>query len=152
MGSSSIDHSKWAEFKDQPTSTKATTTNQTAASTAKASTKPTSTASQIIYPNDPIPTQPATYQTEKAKIEIQNGTAIEGWAGVEATKLKARGFIVVKTGNAAAKTYKSIKIYDFSGGAYSLTTSELQAIYGVKAVAPPSGLTSSGNILIILGK
>lgn len=160
VGTSSvpIDYTKWAEFKDQPTSTKATTTIATSTkistvpAVTSANTVPFSNETTNLSTLEPAPTKETSYQTEGAKIEIQNGTAIEGWAGKEAARLKAKGFTVVKTGNAAQKNYASIKIYDFSGGKYLLTNSELQIIYGVSATPPPAGMKSSGNILIILGK
>lgn len=155
-----MDYTKWAEFKDQPTSTKATTTP--AAATPVTSTPAAQPADTAPFSNeaaatetntlDPAPTRETSYKTEGAKIEIQNGTAIEGWAGREASRLRAKGFTVVKTGNAAAKNYSSVRIYDFSGGKYRLTASELQVIYGVSATTPPAGIKSTGNILIILGQ
>jgi len=159
VGTSSlpIDYTKWAEFKDQ-TSTKATTSKAT--STIATSTLPAQSANvSAPFSNETLPAAPvatpvkeATYQTEGAKIEIQNGTNIAGWASTEAAALKTKGFNVVKTGNAAQRSYTSTKIYDFSGGKYLLTNSELQTIFGVSATPPPAGIKSSGNILIILGK
>ncbi|MFA6227565.1 MAG: LCP family protein [Patescibacteria group bacterium] len=154
-----IDKTKWAEFKDA-TSTKATTTSSTAATiktnntTDDSATKPIAAPTETakLYPNDPTTQGESTYQKEQARIEILNGTMITGWAGQEAGKLKAKGFNVINSGNAATKGYASIKIYDLSGGRYQLTTSELQIIYGVEAIAPPAGLKSSADIVIILGK
>ncbi len=161
MGTSSvpIDYTKWAEFKDQPTSTKSTSTS--AIITAATTTEKIVATATAPFSNDPAPVVPslkpavakeASYQAEGARIEIQNGTAVEGWASSEAKKLKAKGFTIVKTGNATQKNYTSIKIYDFSGGKYLLTTSELQILYGVSATPPPAGLKSSADIVIILGK
>jgi len=154
-----IDYTKWAEFKDQPTSTKATSTRATttpAIFTAAAQPAPAAPYSNennaSLSALEPAPARATSMQTEGAKIEIQNGTTIEGWAGREASRLRAKGFTVVKTGNAPSKGYASIKIYDFSGGKYSLTISDLQVLYGVTAAAPPAGLKSAGNVLIILGQ
>ncbi|MFA6594094.1 MAG: LCP family protein [Candidatus Buchananbacteria bacterium] len=152
-----IDKTKWAEFKDS-TSTKATTTsaaapaikNNTAADKTVA---PTAAEVAKLYPDDePATQQELTYQSEKARLEILNGTMITGWAGQEATRLKTKGFNVVNSGNAATKGYTSIKIYDLSRGKYQLTTSELQVIYGVEAATPPASLKSSADIVVILGK
>lgn len=150
-----IDRTKWEEFKDAATSTSATSSEELApivknSITSTPSNAPTNNDEPFANENEIA--KELTYRDEKARIEIQNGTTIEGWAGKEATKLRAKGFNVVSTGNAATKGYTSIKIYDFSGGKYSLTTSELQLIYGARAIAPPAGLKSSANILIILGK
>lgn len=154
-----IDKTKWAEFKDV-SSTKATTTSSTAAVIKKTTTTPatpTKPVTPVITPTDPYLNEPApekelTYQDEKAKVEVLNGTMISGWASQEASRLRNKGFNVVNSGNAATKGYTSIKIYDLSRGKYQLTTSELQIIYGVDAIAPPAGFTSSANIVIILGK
>lgn len=152
----SINTAKWAEFKDQPTSTKATTTKATSSSTVVSPTIDTAVTTPFSNETDlnTLPTAPteSSYTTEKAQIEIQNGTVVEGWASKEASRLKAKGFTVYKTGNATIKNYTSVRIYDFSGGKYSLTTSELQIIYGVSATPPPAGIKSSSDILIILGK
>lgn len=157
VGTSSlqIDYTKWAEFKDQPTSTKATSSPPKLI--APTSTPIVQSADGQPFGNEPAVVEPpiakeTTYQTEGAKIEIQNGTTIEGWATREATRLRAKGFTVNKTGNASQKNYTSVKIYDFSGGKYLLTTSELQILYGVSATPPPAGLKSAGNILVILGQ
>ena len=130
-----IDRTKWSEFKDQATTTKAASTSTASTSSAAAA-----------------PASAATYQAEKARLEIRNGTTVEGWASKEAAKLKAKGFYVAQTGNAATKDYTATKIYDFSGGKYPLTLSALQGIYGASASAAASGLKSNNDILIILGK
>lgn len=137
IGTSSIaiDKTKWSEFKD------ATTTKAT--STAATTTAATTTAAAAA---------PTTYQEEKAKLEIRNGTTVEGWASKEAAKLKAKGFYVYQTGNAASKDYAATVLYDFSSGSYPLTLSALETLYGVSASTPPAGLKSNNNILIILGK
>lgn len=152
VGTSTLafDKTKWEEFKDA-TTTKATTTAPIEAD------KPALTPSIEPTADSGAPfnnetTAEKTFKDESAKIEIQNGTTVEGWAGREASKLRAKGFTVGATGNAAVKNYTAIKIYDFSGGKYPLTASELQTIYGVKATTPPAGLKSTGNILIILGQ
>ncbi|MFA5124949.1 MAG: LCP family protein [Patescibacteria group bacterium] len=154
-----INKTKWAEFKDT-TSTKATTASSTVATiktndTANTpATKPIITTADTtkLYPDDPTIQGEPTYQKERARIEVLNGTMITGWAGQEATRLKTKGFNVINSGNAATKGYTTIKIYDLSGGKYQLTTSELQIIYGVDATAAPASLKSSADIAIILGK
>ncbi|MFA5020470.1 MAG: LCP family protein [Patescibacteria group bacterium] len=150
-----IDYTKWAEFKDQPTSTKATTTKTTEPAIAA---KPAETipfgneAPTDLNTLEPAAPKDYSYQNEGAKLEIQNGTTIEGWAAKEASRLRAKGFTVTKTGNAATKGYTTTKIYDFSGGKYSLTVSELQILSGVSAAPPPAGLKAASDVLIILGK
>jgi LCP family protein required for cell wall assembly len=145
-----IDHTKWAEFKES-TSSKATTTPATSTPVVSSSTPAISDPFSNEKPT-PKPVIEAAYQNEGAKIAIQNGTAIDGWAGQEAAKLRAKGFTVASVGNAASRGYTSTKIYDFSEGKYSLTVSELQVLYGATATPPPAGLKANSDILIILGK
>lgn len=114
---------------------------------------PASTTSQITISSTlPItPVKPA-FTSEKAKVEIKNGTLITGWAGSEKIKLQGKGFIVSGTGNAPTRDYKSIHIYDVSSNA-PLSLTELKKVYGVSASATlPAGVTSNADILIILGK
>lgn len=144
----SIDKSKWSEFKEAAVTSTATTTATIATTTASTTTTPNENNDEA---SDPFSNESETEEA-KAKIEIQNGTLITGWAGQEKAKLSSKGFDVIKTGNAALRNYTSIKIYDFSGGKYSEELSDLGAIYGVTPGTPPSGLKSSGEILIILGK
>jgi hypothetical protein len=149
-----IDHTKWAEFKES--STTASSTKATSSTTATT----TVDAEPIIMPNDinPFANETSTSADNNtvtvahAKIEIQNGTMVAGWASQEKAKLVAKGFNVVKIGNAASKNYTSVKIYDFSGGKYNSDLSDLATIYGVTPSAAPTSIKSSGDILIILGQ
>ncbi len=93
-----------------------------------------------------------TYKTEQAKIEIQNGTKINGWASSEKTALLAKGFNIITAKNAVKQDYTKIYIYNLTKD-NPLTISELQKVYGVKATSgAPAGISSSADILIILGK
>ncbi len=157
MGTSTIaiDQTKWAEFKNISTTPATSTSKSTTTSTA--TTTPTSVNNQInttteVPSLEPSADKELTYQNEKASIQVLNGTVIEGWASKEAAALRAKGFTVSGAGNSASKGYTSVKIYDYSGGKNQLTISELQAIYGVKVSTPPTGLKSTSDILIILGK
>ncbi len=127
-------------------STKATTTKAT--TTAPVVPKPTN-----LYEEQPIEDLTENYKTEGAKIEIQNGTLITGWATTEKNKLTQKGFTVTKAGNAALRDYKSITIYDLSKGKYPQTVSELTKLYGGNvSLTPPASLKSSADIVIVLGK
>lgn len=53
---------------------------------------------------------------EKAKIEIQNGTAIDGLANATAEYLKDKNFSVVSVGNAKQRDYEKTVIYDLTKG------------------------------------
>ncbi len=66
-----------------------------------------------------------TYQIEAppeeaptfVKMEIQNGTNIEGYAFRTSQLLEGQGFEIVKIGNAAERGYEHTVIYDLTGGA-----------------------------------
>jgi len=108
------------------------------------------TSTNTLPKSEPVK-EPA-FISEKAKVEIKNGTFITGWAGREKTKLQAKGFTVSGTGNAPTRDYKTINIYDISGNSPQ-SLSELKKIYGVSSSgALPAGVTSNADILIILGK
>ena len=165
-----VTKTEWTEFQNMKkqeqkssssSSTKATST--LASSTDATNTLPLSTDdNQPLIENDPpatstIPTKKptsttATTMSNSGTIEIQNGTLITGWAGQEKVKLASLGLKVIKTGNASLRNYTSIKIYDFSGGQFSQTKKSLLSAYGIGASTPPSGLKSSADFLIILGK
>lgn len=95
-----------------------------------------------------------TFTAEHATVEILNGTFIAGWAGQEKAELSGLGFTVNRVGNAPARDYKQIYIYDLSGGQKPLTAKELAKIYSNATLATglPSGLTSNADFLIVLGK
>lgn len=52
---------------------------------------------------------------EQAKIEVRNGTWINGLAGKISTDLEAQGFTVTGIGNASMRNYQLSVIYDLSG-------------------------------------
>lgn len=142
-----IDRTKWEEFKDEPQTT--TTTKDNPATT----TNPTDSIYEETDGGWSEETESfSDYRQETAKIDILNGTLIEGWASKESTKLKNKGFTINRIGNAPTKGYTEIKIYDLSGGKNPKTISELQIIYGVKNSPPPANLSSNADIVIILGQ
>ncbi|MFA6918943.1 MAG: LCP family protein [Patescibacteria group bacterium] len=130
------------------TTTSSSTTQIIDGAATSSSTTPQTEASTTL----PVtPVKPA-FTSEKAKIEIKNGTLITGWAGQEKVKLQTKGFVISGTGNAPTRDYKSIHIYDVSGSAPQ-SLAELQKIYGVSSsITLPAGLTSNADILIVLGK
>jgi len=160
-----ISKKKWAEFSDLPykpkASSAATSTASTTASTTSTTAEQTATNTpETTYTPDlsdnsaPAASQPEkTYQDEKATIEIQNGTAVNGWASQEKSRLVAKGFKIAAIGNAPTKDYIAFKIYDLAKGKNPLTSQELQSIYGVTpSNSLPAGLSSNADFLIILGK
>lgn len=143
-----IDKTKWAEFKDVATSTKTTSTEELIGTTTENIPDNTKEENAELFKEE----DEEVAKQAKANIEIQNGTLITGWASQEKSKLVAKGFNVAKVGNATLRDYKDIKIYDFSGGKHGEELSDLSAIYGVSPSRAPTGLKSSSDILIILGK
>ena len=93
------------------------------------------------------------FTSERATIEIQNGTFIAGWATRENERLKELGFRVIKFGNAPMRDYTTVTIYDLSRGQYPLTIKELEKTYDATATDKiPASIDSTANILVVLGK
>ncbi|MFA5047938.1 MAG: LCP family protein [Patescibacteria group bacterium] len=169
-----VTKTQWTEFQNQKKQEQkaASSTSIISSSTVASSTLATgslplvSDDNQPLIENNPPPvaaappvkkiTPPSSTDpvasSVNATIEIQNGTFVTGWASQEKSKLSSLGLNVVKIGNAALRNYTAIKIYDFSGGKFSQTKKSLLSTYGVSASAPPGGLKSSADFLIILGK
>lgn len=139
---------------DSPLATNIQTTNpendQDDIKPIKNDEKATSSEEQLVTAPEPAT---ADYKTEKATIEIQNGTWVTGWAGQERTKLENLGLKVLKATNAINHDFKATIIYDLSDGAYLATAAELEKIYGSKINSTaPTNISSTADFLIILGK
>lgn len=100
---------------------------------------------RVVLPS-PVPAK------DKATVEIQNGTFVNGLARATQEKLAALGYEIVAIGNAAERNYENTVIYDFSNGAFPDTLDFLAANYTDNITNKiPLGLTSTANFLIILG-
>ncbi|MFA5188442.1 MAG: LCP family protein [Patescibacteria group bacterium] len=93
---------------------------------------------------------------EKIKVEIQNGTKIEGLAYQTSTNLKKKGYEVIKIGNAQKQDFTTTVIYDLTNGQKVEELQDLKAKLNANATfnQPEPGITYSANIdfLIILGQ
>ncbi|OGY42629.1 MAG: hypothetical protein A2Y82_03015 [Candidatus Buchananbacteria bacterium RBG_13_36_9] len=92
---------------------------------------------------------------EKTKIEIQNGTKIEGLAYKTSTNLKSQGYNVVKIGNAQQQNYSQNVIYDLTNGQKADDLEELKNnLNAYISLQAPTDITYSSKIdfLIILGQ
>ncbi len=92
---------------------------------------------------------------EQVKIEIQNGTKIEGLAYRTSVDLKNKGYKVVKIGNAQTQDYEKTVIFDLTRGSNSDALEDL--VSKLKANVSPTDLpneeqTSDADFLIILGQ
>ena len=89
---------------------------------------------------------------DKATIEIQNGTFINGLARATQEKLDELGYSIVTIGNAEKRDYDKTIIYDFSNGKYQSTLDFLAANYTDNITNKiPLGLISKADFLIVLG-
>ena len=91
---------------------------------------------------------------ENARIDVQNGSGIQGLAGKVVTSLTAAHYNVGTPTNAAT-IYPHTVIYDYTGGKKPYTINYLEERYGVKAQqmtapTPIAGVTTP-EIRIILG-
>ena len=93
---------------------------------------------------------------EKVKVEIQNGTKIEGLAYQTSVNLKSKGYDVTKIGNAKKQDFSATVIYDLTKGQKSEELENLKSILKATATLdnPDVIITYSSNIdfLIILGQ
>ncbi len=72
-------------------------------------------------------------QQEKARVEVQNGTARPGLALNAANMLKGYNYNVINTVSADRSTYTKTQIVDYSGGKVPYTLRYLEKRFGVKA-------------------
>ncbi|MEO6077919.1 MAG: LCP family protein, partial [Candidatus Andersenbacteria bacterium] len=108
----------------------------------------------IIPSTTPSPspsTSPEASQTS-ATLDIRNGTAINGLAGKIATRLKAEGYTIQVTGNAASKDIKKTVVYApnvTSADDATKIASELNASSATDL--PSTEAKAKADIVIILG-
>ena len=89
---------------------------------------------------------------DKATLEVQNGTFVNGLARATQDKLTELGYSIVSIGNAESRDFNETIIYDFSQGRFPDTLDFLAANYTDNIVSQiPLGVTSSADFLIILG-
>lgn len=89
---------------------------------------------------------------DKAAIEIQNGTFVNGLARATQEKLVGLGYTIKAVGNAEKRDYDKTVIYDFSNGKYPDTLDFLAANYTDNITNKiPLGMVSKADFLIVLG-
>lgn len=106
------------------------------------------------------PSAPSVSVIEKiAKIEIQNGTTIPGWAYQTSLDLKELNLDIVKIGNAFEQNYTQTTVYAFDPDKFKDTVNLLKEKLNAKiSYELPSWMkdekenSSKADILIILGK
>ncbi|MCX6740621.1 MAG: LCP family protein [Candidatus Parcubacteria bacterium] len=107
----------------------------------------------VKYVFDPQKQQKAV---EIVKLEIQNGTKIEGLAYRTSVTLKADGYKITKIGNASKQDYSNTLIYDLTQGQKAEQLTELQTKLQAKLTDTKPDWMTSDNIeadfLIILGQ
>ena len=92
---------------------------------------------------------------EKIKIEIQNGTKIEGLAYATSLSLKGKGYEITKISNAQKQDFAKTVIYDLTGGQKPDALAELKNQLSADAEnTKPSFIKNASNtdFLIILGQ
>jgi LCP family protein required for cell wall assembly len=89
---------------------------------------------------------------EQAQIVILNGTSSKGLGSKAAEYLRSYGYSVVEVGTAPQRGQAVTALYDQSGGQKPFTLKLLEKRLNTTAQQPaPAGLTSSADIIIILG-
>jgi polyisoprenyl-teichoic acid--peptidoglycan teichoic acid transferase len=94
--------------------------------------------------------------TEKAPVDVLNGTDTPGKAQTEADTLAGQGITIGKIGNTPAGATKSagLKFYDLSAGKKPATKKQLEKVLGVQAATEPlpAGITSNASFVVIVGQ
>lgn len=90
-------------------------------------------------------------ESEKAKIEVQNGTTKTGTAASFAQLLKSYGYQVVNVTDAPTVFSKTV-IYDYSGGKKSATLTFLKNRLKLKSVGTQKGGREDVDIVVVLGE
>jgi len=89
---------------------------------------------------------------ETARIEIQNGTFVNGLAGANKQTLVDLGYEVVKVGNADKQNYRETIIYDLTDTPFPKTESFLAENFSSNIqTSIPLGISSTADYLIVLG-
>lgn len=99
------------------------------------------------------------FETSLAKVEVQNGTTVVGFAGTKAIDLQAAGFEIVRVANAKTNDFTDTFIYDVSGKkpeALKKLKHELSKAYIVQVDRNRAkeifGTTPDADFVVILGK
>lgn len=111
-------------------------------------TRPTEaeTALPRVTIEKPVPSK------EKATIEIQNGTFVNGLARAMQTKLEDLDYTVQGVGNAEKQDFEKTIIYDLSNGKYPATADFLAANFTDNITTQiPLGVSSKADFLMIIG-
>ena len=95
-------------------------------------------AEHIFEPGVTPATTPAT-GTRAARIEIQNGTALEGLAFETSELLSVQGFTVERIGNAGNRTENTTVIYDLTNGQLASELKLLQDLLGAEVTLSAPG-------------
>lgn len=93
-------------------------------------------------------------QNENAKIEVLNGTRVEGLATTKADMLKGYGYFVSKVANAPTSGYAKTVVVDLTNGRDKYTKHYLEERFGVTAVTAlpdPSIKPTGADFVVILG-
>lgn len=94
----------------------------------------------------------STIQSERASVEVRNGTSRVGIAKTQSDRLKAEGLNTVDPTNASAKTYTKTLIIQVSQTPFPATLEALKTLTGGEVVDPPEGEKSSmTDFIVIIG-
>lgn len=107
----------------------------------------------IMISTAPSVKEAAASVTEKAVIEVRNGSGVAGIGKSAATLLSSAGLTVLTAKDADHKDYQTTVIYVSSGKSFPTTVKKIQATLGVSAavVTSTSETQVSGDILVVTG-
>lgn len=104
-------------------------------------------------PNQANTTPSTTVASEKATIEVRNGSGVPGLGKTLADKLTAAGFTVLPTSNAKSQSYATTIIVKATDKPLPQTLATLETLIHAPIQTLPAGeLKAKGDVLIIVGK
>ncbi len=88
---------------------------------------------------------------EAARVQVLNGTGVDGLAGRATGEIERAGFTVIPAGDAPAADVPRTVVYDLTGK--PRTSRRLTQLLGAQLVqGAPAGVTTDADIVVVLGK
>lgn len=89
--------------------------------------------------------------SDKPRVEILNGTKINGLGKLQVDELQTLGFDVLKLGNFSDTEQEHTAVYDLSQDKYPLSAQALADHYDCDLLEPTSAISSQADFVVVLG-
>lgn len=104
-------------------------------------------AAGIVDPSADAGSGSPAYAQSPARIELQNGTAINGLGFRTSQLLQSRGFMVSRVGNAAERGYAQTLVYDLTDGKKPAQLKALRAFLEAEVARTTGGWANPGDVV-----